>query len=69
MLKAILEHGSLTAEEITLVLATDPQDSLRRLKRLNMLEILEPEPAGPGSRVRPEAGRLVRETLSRRNLL
>ena len=69
MLKAILQHGSLTAEELARVLAASREESLRQLERLNLLEVLEPEPAGPGVRVRPEAGRLVRETLSRRNLL
>ncbi len=69
MLKAILQHGSLTAEELARVLAASREESLRQLERLNLLEVLEPEPAGPGVRVRPEAGKLVRETLSRRNLL
>jgi len=68
-LKAILQHGSLTAEELARVLATSREESLRQLERLHLLEVLEPEPASPGVRVRPEAGRLVRETLSRRNLL
>ncbi len=69
MLKAILQHGSLTAEELAHVLATTREETVRQLERLNLLEVLEPEPAGPGVRVRPEAGKLVRETLSRRNLL
>ncbi len=69
MLKAILQHGSLTAAELARVLATSREDSVRQLKRLHLLEVLEPEPASPGVRVRPEAGRLVRETLSLRNLL
>lgn len=69
LLKAILQHGSLTAEELACVLATSREESQRQLERLNVLEVLEPEPANPGVRVRPEAGKLVRETLSRRNLL
>ena len=69
VLKAILQHGSLTAEEIAQVLAMSREESLRQLERLHLLDVLEPEPAGPGVRVRPEAGRLVRETLSRRNLV
>ncbi len=68
MLKAILQHGSLTAEEMAQVLAMSARDGLRQLERLQLLDILEPEPACPGLRVRPEAGRLVREALSRRNL-
>jgi hypothetical protein len=68
-LKAILQHGSLTADEVAQVLATRPEDCLRQVERLQLLEVLEPEPVCPGLRVRPEAGRLVRETLNRRNLL
>jgi hypothetical protein len=69
VLKAILQHGSLTAEELSQVLATSREDSLRQLERLHLLEVLEKEPVSPGVRVRPEAGRLVRETLGRLNLL
>jgi hypothetical protein len=68
-LKAILQHGSLTAAELAVILATGREESIRQLERLQLLEVLEPEPSSPGLRVRPEAGRLVRETLSRRNLL
>lgn len=68
-LKAILQHGSLTADEVAQVLVTSPQLSVRQLERLHLLEVLEPEPGGSGVRVRPEAGRLVRDTLSRRNLI
>jgi hypothetical protein len=68
-LKAILQHGSLTADELAQVLAINREDSVRQLDRLGLLEVLEPEPASPGVRIRPEAGRLVRETLNRRNLL
>lgn len=69
LLKAILQHGSLTPDELTQVLAMSREESVRQLERLQLLEVLEPEPDGPGVRVRPEAGRLVRETLSHRNLL
>jgi hypothetical protein len=33
------------------------------------LQILEPEPAGPGLRVKPQAGRFVRQVLHNKNLL
>jgi hypothetical protein len=69
VLKVVLQHGSLTAGEIAEVLTISREASQRQMERLQLLEVLEPEPAGPGVRVRPEAGRLVRETLSRRNLL
>ena len=44
------------------------RESRTRLERLMALEILEPDPAGPGFRIRPEAGRAVREALHSRNL-
>lgn len=69
MLKSILQHGSLTGEEMARVLGLDPEDGARSMERLQLLDILEPEPASPGFRIRPEAGRLVREALSRRNLM
>lgn len=40
----------------------------RRLEKLQALEILEPDPGCPGFRVRPQAGRFVRDTLHRSNL-
>lgn len=69
VVKAILQHGSLTSAELARVFATSQDQSVRQIERLHLLEVVEPEPAGPGVRVRPEAGRLVRETLSRRNLM
>ena len=68
-LKAILQHGSLTRDEVSRVLGFDGAASRRQLDRLRSLEVLEPEAGCPGLRVRPEAGRFVREALARRNLL
>lgn len=67
-LQAILHHGSITAEEITLVLRWETESATRRLERLRALEVVEPEPGGPGLRIRPEATRFVRDALHRRNL-
>jgi hypothetical protein len=68
VLQAVLQHGSLTAEELCGVLRLRPETGRRRLHRLTALDILEPDQAGPGLRVRPQAGRLVREVLHANNL-
>jgi hypothetical protein len=67
-LQAILQHGGLTASELAVAFGESETAGLNRLERLLGFEILEPDPAGPGLRVRPEAGALVREALHRRNL-
>jgi hypothetical protein len=69
VLKAVLQHGCLTVTELMRVLEIPGEASSQLLERLQSLEILEIEKANPGLRVRPEAGRVVREALSRRNLL
>ncbi|MGH7122543.1 MAG: AAA family ATPase, partial [Acetobacteraceae bacterium] len=68
-LQAILQHASLTGEELAEVFAVDVGEARSRLERLQALEILEPEPAFPGIRVRPAAGRFVRGVLARQNLV
>lgn len=67
-LQAILQHGGLTNEHLAEILAETERASRTRLERLSTLELIEPDPAGPGFRVRPEAGRVVREALHRQNL-
>ncbi|MEX2260450.1 MAG: AAA family ATPase [Bryobacteraceae bacterium] len=67
-LQAILQHGSLTDEEHAIVFGIPARESRTQLERLKACEVLEPEPAGPGVRVRPEAGHFVRRALSRQNL-
>jgi hypothetical protein len=69
VLKAILQHGGLTAEGLALVLSGPPGEYGLRLDRLQDLEILEPDPLWPGHRIRPQAGRFVRHTLAAHNLL
>jgi hypothetical protein len=69
VLKAILQHGSLTAEDLALVLSGAPAEHGLRLDRLQDLEIIEPDPSWPGHRIRPQAGRFVRHTLAAHNLL
>jgi hypothetical protein len=68
-LQVILQHGSLTAEELAEVFRIGLQEARSRLERLLALEILESEPSCPGLRVRPQAGRFVRAALARQNLL
>ncbi len=68
ILQAILQHGSLTAEEVARVTRLAVDDGGRRLERLRLLEILGPDPDYPGLRVRPEAGLFVREALHMQNL-
>jgi hypothetical protein len=68
-LQAILQHGGLTVEEISQVLRINYDKAQRRISRLVELEIIEAEPRDPGFRVRPQAGRLVREALHAHNLL
>ncbi|NWG13697.1 MAG: ATP-binding protein, partial [Acidobacteria bacterium] len=68
-LQAILQHGGLTPEEHSEVFSCDINQSLSVLDRLQAWEIIEPDPRSPGRRVRPEAGRLVRQALHRQNLL
>lgn len=68
-LQEILQHGSMTTDELALVLRLPVQAAGRRTNRMLQLQILEPEPGGPGFRVRPQAGRFIREALHKRNLV
>jgi hypothetical protein len=67
-LRAVLQHGSLTPDELVAVLRVDIAAARQRIRRFQGLEIVEPEPASPGFRVRPQAGRFVREALHGENL-
>ncbi len=69
ILQAILQHGSLTPEEISLIFDFSREKSRSCIDRLLAWEIAEPDPSCPGFRVRPEAGRMVRQALYRQNLL
>jgi len=68
-LVAILQHGSLTPEEHALVFQRSISASRAQLDELLARELIEPDPDRPGLRVRPEASRVVRDALYRRNLL
>jgi hypothetical protein len=68
-LLAIPQHGGLTAEEHATIFQKTVAASRAQLDGLLAREIIEPEPGRPGLRVRPEAMRIVREALYRRNLI
>jgi len=69
LLQSIFQHGMLSVENAALVLGIPAEQSLSLTDRLLALGILEPEPAAPGLRIRPEAGQMVRDHLHRQNLL
>ena len=66
---AVLQHGSLQAEEHATIFDCSLQRSETQLDELISRELLELDPFHPGLRVRPEAMPLVKEALFRRNLL
>jgi GTPase SAR1 family protein len=68
-LVAILQHGSLTPEEHATVFQKSVAASRSQIDELLAREIIERDPGRQGFRVRPEAMRVVREALYRRNLL
>ena len=68
-MRAVLQHGSLTDREFAQVFECSMEASRARLERLWSLECVEPDPAGPGYRIRPEAGRAVHMALHRVNLV
>ncbi|MCC7155061.1 MAG: ATP-binding protein [Bryobacterales bacterium] len=68
-LAAIMQHGSLLPEELSEVLLELETKSALRLRRLETMDLLEPDPRFPGLRILPGASRFVRETLHRVNLL
>jgi hypothetical protein len=68
-LVAILQHGGLTPEEHSRVFQTGLSASRAQMDELLAREIIEPDPGRSGLRIRPEAMRVVREVLERRNLL
>jgi hypothetical protein len=67
-LSAVMQHGSLTPEEHAAVFDSTLGASRAQLDDLLARELIEPDPARPGFRVRPRALRVVREALRRRNL-
>ncbi len=68
-LMALMQHGSLTAEEHATIFQQRLTSSQAQLDELLAREIVQPDPARPGFRVRPEALRIVQESLYHRNML
>jgi hypothetical protein len=69
LLQMLLQHGSLTPEENSMIFECPVRTSYTRIEHLIGRGILEPEPVAPGYRARPEAGILIRAALNARNLL
>jgi hypothetical protein len=67
-LAALLQHGSLTAREHSVVFQIDDTRSRAWLDNLLARELIEPDPGRYGFRVVPDAAQIVRQTLFRRNL-
>ena len=68
-LVAIPQHGGLTVEDHSIIFQRSIAESQGQLNELLAHEIIEPDPAHPGFRIRPEAMRVVREALFSHNLL
>ena len=68
-LQAILQHGSLTVEESAQIFDESYEKSNRCIDKLIAWDVLDKDPNCPGFRVRPAAGRFVRNALYRQNLL
>jgi hypothetical protein len=69
ILVAILQHGSLTADELSLIFSTDEADTTASLDSLASCELIAPDPIYPGMRIRPEAAPVVRRVLYQRNMI
>ncbi|MBE0656350.1 MAG: ATP-binding protein [Bryobacteraceae bacterium] len=68
VVRAVTRHGSLTFGETAEMFLEDEAWARRRIRRLVSLDILEQDPAAAGFRVKPQAGKLVRDRLFRSNL-
>jgi hypothetical protein len=67
-LAAILQHGSLTPAEHSIIFQVDEARSNAWLDNLLARELIQPDPGRAGFRVVPEAGEVVRRTLFSRNV-
>jgi hypothetical protein len=68
-LVAVLQHGSLSADEHARIFGGSERASRTQLAELLGRDLLEPDPNHPGLRIRPEAMPVVKEALYRKNLL
>ncbi|MEP7345788.1 MAG: ATP-binding protein [Gemmatimonadaceae bacterium] len=67
-LVAVMQHGSVTADEHARVFHCPRQSSQAQMDELLARELIEEDPGRTGYRVRPRAMRVVGEALRRRNL-
>ncbi|MDA1315649.1 MAG: ATP-binding protein [Acidobacteria bacterium] len=67
-LQAIFQHGSLTSAELALIFDASLDSSADRLKRLQDIGLIEPQPNVPGLRIRPRIAHLARRVLDAHNL-
>jgi hypothetical protein len=67
-LAAILQHGSLTPEEHSIVFQIDQATSNAWVDNLLARGLIQPDPGRSGLRVVPEAGEIIRRTLFSRNV-
>lgn len=68
LLRAVMRHGSLTFSEAAELFMENEAWARRTMRRLESLDVLEPDPSAAGYRVMPQAGKVVRELLFRSNL-
>jgi hypothetical protein len=67
-LAAILQHGSLTPEEHSIIFRIEQTTSNAGLDNLLARGLVQPDPGRTGLRVVPEAGEIVRRALFSRNV-
>ena len=67
-LLAVMQHGSLTADEHARVFRQSRETSRADMDELFTRDLIKPDPIRPGFRIRPSAMRLTRQALHRQNL-
>ena len=68
-LVAIIQHGSLTADELAQIISQPTEICQAQLDELVSRELIHPDPRYPGLRIRPEAAPIVRAVLYQKNLI
>lgn len=68
-LVAILQHGSLVAEELAQIFSAPVEMCQAQLDELFSRELIGPDPSYPGMRIRPETAPIVRAVLYKKNLI
>ena len=68
LIRAVMRHGSLTFSEAAELFMESEAWARRMMRRLESLDLLEEDPTAAGYRVKPQAGKMVRQLLFRSNL-